>query len=146
MSSNSLNYKNPLNIKEILEDIKNSPTIVDIKPILEKTFPNWIVGGMLGYSKDYSYLEKNWEEICKIVGTPKAQIVIVDKIPQGEEYTLIHIFTEILTKTGFCVRTTNDLFPCKKCGLALPQEEFYDKLITKNIIVPSRWSTICENC
>jgi hypothetical protein len=142
-------YKDPENVNEILEKIRNAPTLGHVKPILDSLYPTWILGSMKAYSNDYSQLQNNWETICKLSKVKPTEIIIVDFIvyDKSESHTLIKIFSEILTKSGFCVRSKNEFLSCKKCGLALPSESLYDSMKQNNIkSIPSRWMPVCENC
>lgn len=140
-------YIDPPNTFEILEKLRTLPTLGDVKYFIEETFPDWIIDGMLGYSSDYPHLQSNWEFICRQIGVDTKQIVIVDYMAMDENHTVIRTFAELMSRVGFCVRRKEDLFPCKNCRLALPQPEFYDLLVLKGVKdIPSRWSTVCENC
>jgi hypothetical protein len=140
-------YIDPPNVEEIIEKIKNLPTLGDIKPLLDEIFPNWMVGTIDEYSDDYPSLKKNWKTICKTLKVPRTQILLIDNdLNIDENHKLVCLFSEILTKSGFCVRSKNHLFPCKKCGKALAQPMLYDLLKEKGIQTPSVWSPICENC
>ena len=142
------NYEDPNNVEDIIEEIKSLPTLGDIKPLVDKYFPGWIIGTLDGYSKDYMFLENNWRTVCNMMNIKPLKIMIVDSnIVLDSSHKLISLFSEILTKSGFCVRSKNHLLPCKKCGRALPQPEFYDVLKTNNNFkIPRIWSTVCENC
>ena len=142
-------YKDPENVNEILEKIKNAPTLGHVKPVLDSLYPGWILGNIKGYSKDYPQLQNNWETICKLSKVKPLEIIIVDFIVYDklDKFTLIKIFSEILTKSGFCVRSKDEFFPCKKCGLALPTDILYDNMKQNNSkSIPSKWMPICENC
>lgn len=142
-----MSYNDPPNVDSIIEEIKQLPTLGDIKPLLDKYFPDWIVGSIDEYSKDYLVLEKNWKHVCGKLKVKPANIIIVNaNIVLDDNHKLISLFSEILTKTGFCVRSKNHLFPCKKCGRALPQPEFYDILKNNYANIPGKWSVVCENC
>jgi hypothetical protein len=140
-------YCDPPNVDEILEQIRNLPTLGDIKPLVDEYFPGWLIGTIDEYSKDYPSLDKNWKTICNKLNVRPAKIIIVDcNMMLDDKHKLISLFSEILTKSGFCVRSKNHLFACKKCGRALAQPEFYDLLKTNNNVVPQIWSVICEKC
>lgn len=141
-------YNDPENLDDILTKIKLAPTLGDVKPILDSLYPTWIVGNMKGYSKDYPLLQKNWETICDLSRVKPIEIIIVDFIlyNQDNKHTLLHVFSEILTKSGFCVRSKDEFAPCKKCGLAIPSDVLYDMMKQNHHNIPYRWSTVCENC
>ena len=141
-------YNDPENLEEILSKIKSAPTLGDIKPILESLYPTWIIGSMKGYSKDYPLLQKNWETICDLSKVKPLEIIIVDFIlyNQDKKHTLLHVFAEILTKSGFCVRSKDEFSPCKKCNLAIPSDVLYDMMKKNHHNIPFRWSPVCEKC
>jgi len=139
-------YLDPENVIEIKEEIKNTPTLGDLKIILDKTFPDWVQGFINDYSDDYPNLKQHWMNICfenKV--TPK-QIMIVDFVSFEDNYSLIRIFSEILTLSGFCVRSKNELFSCKNCGKAIPQSHVYNLLKEGGQDIPDLWRTTCSNC
>jgi hypothetical protein len=141
------NYVDPPNVESIIEEIKQLPTLGDIKPLVDKYFPEWIVGSINEYSRDYLMLENNWKNVCKKLNVKPTNIIIVDSnIVLDDNHKLVSLFSEILTKSGFCVRSKHHLFPCKKCGRALPQPEFYDILKSNHANIPGKWSVVCENC
>lgn len=141
-------YRDPGNRDEIIESIKNCPTVGDAKKIIDKVFPGWIVKYLEGYSEDYTIMDKHWETVCKKTGTTKKQIMIVDDVKNDEQHKLVKFFCEFFTVCGFCVRMKREYFPCEKCGLALAQPCLYD--ILKNdsdkYSLPERWSKICTSC
>lgn len=139
-------YLDPDNVNDIKEEIKNAPTLGDLKNILDKVFPSWIQGFINDYSEDYPELRKHWENICFENQTQPKQIILVDFISFDESYSLIRIFAEILTLSGFCIRSKNELFSCKKCGKALPQSHVYNLIKESGQTVPEVWRTICSNC
>ena len=140
-------YANPENTQDILKLISTLPTLGDVKPVLEETFPGWIVGGMPYYSSDYQHLQKNWEMMCKAMSVKPVQIVIVDELYFDDEHSLLQVFGDIMTQSGFCVRRKEEFFPCKKCGAALPQPGLYDIMKEKGVAsLPNRWFPICTNC
>lgn len=140
-------YIDPPDVETIINEIKNLPTLGDIKPLVDKYFPEWIIGTIEGYSKDYIFLENNWKNVCNKMNVSPTKIIIVDSnIMMDGNHKLISLFAEILTKSGFCVRSKNHFFACKKCGRALPHTETYDIFKNNNNIIPETWSTICEKC
>jgi hypothetical protein len=151
MESKNLNdkYGDPPNVDEVLQLIKSFPSLGDVVHLVEQYYPDWILGIMSGYSIDYPTLTQNWEEIClKNNVTPK-QIVVCQGIYFDSSHLVLKTFSEILTLSGFCVRTKNDLFPCNKCGLALPQSHLYDLLKEKveyEDDIPPVWSVLCQDC
>ena len=139
-------YRDPANVAEIITSIKEAQTLGDCIKIVETHYPNWILGIMDGYSSDYPSLDKNWEEICSKNRIEKKKIVLVEYCFFDDSHRLISVVCEILTLSGFCVRTKNDLFPCNSCGYALPQSHVYDLLKGKGEQIPENWSVYCEKC
>jgi hypothetical protein len=140
-------YQDPENVDEIIDEIKKLPTIGDIKPIVDKYFPKWIIGTIYDYSEDYPTLRSNWHTVCNMMKVKPTQIMVVDSdLVFDTNHKLIVLLSEILTRSGFCVRSKNHIFSCKNCGKGIPQSTVYDLLKSKNIKVPNVWSTICEKC
>lgn len=138
-------YKDPSNVQNIKEEIKNSPTVKEIKNIIDRVFPEWIKGIIEDYSDDYIDLKRNWLSVCLKHNTEPKAILLVDFISFHDDYSLIKIFCEIFTQLGFCVRSWKELFGCQKCGKALPQRQFYN-IIKKQYSVPDEWRNTCVGC
>ena len=99
MSEYDDKYIDPPNIEEILEQIKNMPTLGDIKVLLDQIFPDWLVGTIDEYSKDYPTLNKNWKDVCKMIGVPTLQIILINNnMIIDDNHKLICFLSEILTK------------------------------------------------
>ena len=121
MSDN--NYYDPVNKQEIIDNINKSPTLKDVKDILDETFPTLFIGIMKKYSDDYTHLQENWNKICKQIGINTTQIIIFDDFPYDdteEKHELAKLFSECFTKAGFSVRRKSEYIPCKTCDLAIP--------------------------
>jgi hypothetical protein len=140
------NFIDPRNTPQIIEKIKSLPTLGDIKPLLDETFPDWIIGSMTEYSSDYPHLQRNWETICKTAKIKPVGIVIVKDIVFDDNHTLIQMFAETLTKAGFVVRRKGELMPCDNCNSAIPHPNLYDKMKLGGLPVPKRWARTCMNC
>ena len=63
-----------------------------------------------------------------------------------QEHTLLRVFCDILTRTGFCVRKQDDLISCRVCNTAIPCKELYELLRIKNVRIPEKWSDTCSSC
>ena len=87
-------FIDPKDTPQIIEKIKSLPTLGDIKPLLDETFPGWIVGSMERYSMDYPHLQKNWETMCNSAGTKPAGIVLVKEIYFDDKHSLLQFFGE----------------------------------------------------
>lgn len=139
-------FLDPRDTPQIIEKIKTLPTLGDIKPLLDETFPDWIIGSMERYSSDYPHLQKNWETICRSAGTQPAGIVIVKDVVFDSRHTLVQIFAETLTRVGCVVRRKGELLPCDKCDAAIPHPNLYDSMKARGLPVPKRWARTCMNC
>jgi hypothetical protein len=140
-------YKDPENLNEIMEEIKQAPTLKELHEIMMKIWPQWIVGFLDEYSDDYPSLTQNWLELCgKLKTTPK-QIVVVQYICFDKpDYNLNRLFGETLTRCGFCVRQQNEIVPCPGCKKALPTDHLYELLKDKGSQVPEEWTMKCAGC
>ena len=140
-------YKDPENIKEILEQVKNTEKHNDIVKLIDNIFPGWILGWCEKYSSDYSHFQNNWRFVCKKMALSPLKVVIVDKIVfDNAEYSLIRVFCELLTLCGHSVRRKEEFIGCKVCGDAIPTELIYKQLIERQINVPGFWNIKCVNC
>jgi hypothetical protein len=142
-------YLDPPNVEEILDQIKSCPTLGDVVQTVTRLYPDWILGVLPDYSPDYPILTENWHNICFKNNVEPKKIVLVQSIYFDDIHVILKTFSEILTLSGFCVRTKNDLFACNKCGLALPQSHLYDLLKEKVEDIddiPPVWSVLCEDC
>lgn len=139
-------YLDPVNVEEIKEQIKNAPTLKELKDILDKLYPTWIKGIIKDYSIDYPTLKQHWHNICFENNVSPKEIMLVDFISFDDSYSIIRIFCEILTLSGFCIRTNNEIFSCKSCGNALVQSNYYNVLKDSGQSIPDVWRTTCTNC
>jgi hypothetical protein len=53
------------NTPQIIEEIKNAETHDEVVDIINKTFPEWIIGWPKRYSLDYPHFQNNWDFECK---------------------------------------------------------------------------------
>ena len=144
-----MNYSNnPENVDEIIEQIKNSPNIGEIKKIFDNYYPNFIKNIFDNYSDDYPNLKSNWDTICKKCNTTPKKIILVEEINlvDFKNNKLINIYNEILTRVGFCVRKEKDFIGCKVCNKAIPCIELYNILKVNGNYIPNKWSNICSKC
>ena len=139
-------FIDPPNLNEIIDIIKNCPTMKDINDLLYEIYPRWIILYLDRYSDDYPHLQNNWENITSQYNTKKCQIVIVDKIINDDNHTLINIFAEIYTKCGFIIRTKDEIIPCEKCFSAIPNIETYENMKKSGLDVPELWLRVCQKC
>lgn len=137
-------YQDPDNTVEILLDIKNSPTIGDVKNLMDKTFPGLFITVLPSFSEDYPHLNDNWLKICKSLNTTPKQIIILDNY--NEDSTLIQKFCECFTTAGFCVRKKMEFIPCQNCSKAIPSIPVYDLFKSNNFNIPKTYLSVCQNC
>ena len=139
-------YKNPENKDVIFKKILESKTCGDLYELIKQVYPDWICGNIKSYSKDYPHLQQNWEYVCNKINTKHTEILVVNYIGKGDDYTLLNTFCELMTTAGFCVRRKEELIGCYVCGLAIPVLELWKEFHTKGLPVPSQWSKQCSNC
>lgn len=140
------NFIDPENIDEIMEKIKTIPDLNGINDLIKKIYPDWVITFLDKYSNDYPHLEKNWDQVTKDNNITKSKIMIIDNIFKDDKHTLINIFTDIYTRSGFIVRTKFEIFPCQVCNAAIPNINFYNKMKELKLEVPDIWSDKCTNC
>lgn len=140
-------YRDPDNMEEIIERVKNTEKHNDVVDIINKVFPGWILGWPKKYSKDYIHFQNNWEFVCKKTNSSPLRVVIVDKIVFDDpNYKLVRMFCELLTLCGHSVRRKEEFIGCKVCGDAIPTHEIYKQLVDRKINVPSFWNLKCVDC
>ena len=144
-------YKNPYNSESILTFIKEAKTHDEVIKIINNVFPSWIIGCSKQYSVDYPHFTRNWESVCTKIppaGSCKPlDIIIIDELVfNDKDWSLIQMFSELLTMFGHSVRRKEEFFECKFCGNILPTEIVYKKLKNAGVPVPLFWSMKCKNC
>lgn len=132
------NYIDPDNTTELILKIKNSPTLGEVKNLMDKTFPGLFVTVLPSFSDDYPHLNKNWKTICDSIPTTPKQVMILDNY--SEDCTLVKVFTECFTTAGFAVRRKCEFIPCENTGKAVPSEGVYQLFKEKGFTVPESWS------
>ena len=99
------------------------------------------------YSIDYPHFTKNWENVCNTIKCKPLDIIIIDEIIfNDKDYSIVQMFSELLTVFGHSVRRKEEFFECKFCSSILPNKNVYDKLKNANIKTPPYWSMKCNNC
>jgi hypothetical protein len=146
IKENTDKYSNPSNTDEIMEELKNAKTMGEVKELVDRVFPEWFVTTMDSFSTDYSQFNDTWSGICKKIGVKQAQIIIVEEVERGDNYSLIQNFAECFTKAGFAVRKKMQFIPCAKCNKALPSLLFYNMLKEKKFPVLDSWNSNCQKC
>lgn len=125
-----------------MSDITKLKNIQDVFDYIENKHPGWIVGMFNNYSADYPELHDNWLKVCNAFKTVPQKIIIIERLELDDHYT----FAELLSQTGFVVRTRHEFNPCSKCGSILPTKQIYDKLRENNKHTPDKWSDCCIKC
>jgi hypothetical protein len=136
----------PPNKNEILQQLSTLSTAGDTEKFINTHFPGWLVYSLEGYSKDYSYLQGNWEKICQMTNTVPQKIILVSDIKFDEEHVATSVIAEFMTRNGYCVRRSAEFIACSKCERALPCRELWTLMKEKGMPVPAVWSNHCRNC
>jgi len=139
-------YSDPENIKDIMESLKTMPTIGDIKILIDKTFPNWIITTVTKYSSDYPHLTMNWSKITKKTKVIPTEIIIVEEMSFDDNHTLLGVFADILSQSGFSVRAKTDYIPCGVCNAAIPSPIIHSQFKNLGIKCPTTWAPKCSSC
>ena len=98
------------------------------------------------FSKDYPHMENNWNSLITKHNMRKSQIIIVNYLIDDNYHRLINIFAELFTRSGFVIRTKDELFPCELCNSAIPSLVVYNKMKEQNLNIPENWSKKCSTC
>lgn len=123
-------------------DITQLKTIHEVIKYIQEKHPQWIVGMFDAYSDDYSELTENWCKLCDTFKAKPQRIIIVRSFELDDHYS----YAELLTRTGFVIRTQFEFIPCSVCNKILPTEEIYRKLKEARKRVPDVWRTTCSSC
>ena len=134
------NYTDPENTVELILKIKNSPTLGEVKNLMDTTFPELFVTVLPKFSNDYPHLNKNWKRICDSIPTTPKEVMILDNY--SEDCTLVKAFAECFTMAGFAVRRKSEYIPCEQTGVAVPSEAIYHLFKEKGFTVPETWSPV----
>lgn len=139
-------YINPDNVDDIFKKITQAPTLGDLNKLLTTYFPTWIMMNYKEYSDDYPSLTSNWDTLCDQFNAKKQLILLVEECKFDKEHSLLMVFSDILTRSGFCIRKYHDFLPCKVCNKLIPCKELYELLEMKNVKIPEFWSDKCTLC
>ena len=123
-------------------DITQLKTMKEVFDYINNKHPGWIINMYDDYSKDYSELHDNWMKLCESFKAQPQKIILIERLELDDHFN----FAELLSQTGFVVRTKYEFTPCSKCNLLLPTQQIYDKLKENHKVVPEVWSTFCSNC
>ena len=139
-------YTNPPETEKIMEELKNCKTLGEVKSLADRVFPDWFITTMARFCEDYPHFQNNWNLVCQKIGVKHTEVMIVEEVEQGPQYTLVQNFAECFTRAGFAVRKKMEFVPCSKCGVAVPSQLVYKQLQEKNITIPQEWSATCSSC
>jgi hypothetical protein len=113
-------------------------------------FPDWIVEQTQKYAKEYETLEQNWHRLCAQWKTVPRAILIVEYLPQPEQYAdyqLLLAFCNHLTRMGYVIRQRTDLQRCPNCGCAILSRFVHGFLKQRGSkMIPAVWSSYCIDC
>lgn len=149
MATNTIEskYSDPDNVEEVITELKSYRTLGEVKELIDRTFPDWQVAVLTGFCEGYPHLTLNWQTLCKRIGVPCTQIIIVRKLAFDEDHMLLRTFVECLTRAGFAVKRMVDYVPCTKCEkIAVPTPQIHNLMKEKGIAVPEVNMPICKNC
>jgi hypothetical protein len=134
-------YSDPFGTSEIIEELKNTPTLGRVFDIVNRVFPTWMVTTVDNYSVDYPELTSTWVIAASTIGVRPTKIIIVDYLhPSSDGYTLIGTFAELFTRAGFMVRRNVEFLCCGVCTSLIPRQIVYDMMKDSGKSVPSIWA------
>jgi hypothetical protein len=125
-----------------MSEITQLKTIHEVLEHIQQKHPGWIVGMFEDYSDDYRELHNNWVRLCDTFKASPQRIIIIRSFDLDDHYS----YAELLTKTGFVIRTQYEFIPCSVCHKILPTREIYEKLKDAKKNVPDVWSETCSSC
>ena len=125
-----------------MSDITKLRTIQEVLEYIQSKHPGWIIDMYDGYSSDYKELSDNWVKVCDTFKTSPQRIILIERFELDDHYN----FAELLTQTGFVIRTRYEFSPCPKCNLIIPTQQIYEKLKESKKSVPEVWSQSCSTC
>jgi len=143
----SSKYQDPDNKEEILNDLKNCPTLGHVNELINKVFPDWQVGAFSGFCSGYPHLNNNWHGLCARVGVKPTEVLAVRELNFEEDHIVLRTFVECLTRAGFAVRKMTDYVPCSVCStIAVPTPSIHEVMKEKGITVPDNNVPTCMKC
>ena len=138
-------FADPTNLEDVMDSIRNAPTLGDVKHVIEAVFAQeWLLGVSSSYGTGYDDLNLNWIKVCSEIGVQPAQIAIVkmDIIDATNETKkdfrqrkLVAFLCELLTRAGFCVRSTNMFTVCIACNRVIPTEHVHNLLRAEGMMM-----------
>lgn len=140
-------YRDPDNIDELMNEIKECPNISAIMDFIHKYIPGWFVTLLDSYSGDYPHFQETWIKLCIHMEISPTKIMIVDEMIFDDNHKLIRTLSELFTRCGFSVKRKLEFIPCEVCGRAIPTEFVYQKLKRENRRdLPEKYSEYCTSC
>lgn len=91
---------------------------------VQRNSPEWIREEAVDYADEYPKYKENWSKVCSITHSPPRKILIVEKVmfdlfDPRNEYTVLKMISEILTRCGYCIRRKQEFTLCQTCRLAI---------------------------
>ena len=123
-------------------EVNELPTIKDVFDLIQSKYPNWIVDLVDRYSEDYPHLQNNWKKLAEISKMKMNKIVIVENFENEDQLS----FAELLSQSGFVVRTKTEFIPCTVCHSAIPTKTIYNKMKENIKQIDFEWNNKCRNC
>jgi len=123
-------------------EITQLRTMQEVLEHIQQKFPGWIVNMYDAYSNDYTELNENWKKVCDIFKAQPQRIILVENLKDDEHFS----FAELLTQSGFVVRTVHEFGSCPVCNKVIPKLNIYNKLKELKKQIPHDWSDKCIDC
>lgn len=141
-------YKDPEDISDIISKLESEDFVKEeyLREIIDSVFPGWILYFLDNYSEDYPHLQSNWEIMMQRYNMTRGKIVIVDYFIVDDNHKLIQLFGELYTRMGYIVRTKHEIFSCKLCSSAIPNEDIHMRMKAAKLKVPEVWLNCCQKC
>ena len=139
-------YIDPPNADELIQKFNTLTDQKEVEDFIETNFPKWIIQSLPNYSKDYYYLDRNWNTICKKLGVKKQKIILVQEIVFDERHRVLNHIAEEITKKGYVVRRFDEFGYCPVCVGAIPCIEIWHLMKEKGLPVPLNWNSFCQGC
>ena len=138
-------------MEEEIKKIIESDSEIEIRELIDKIAPNWLIGTYDSYSDDYPHLTNNWKAMCKNLNTTPQKIVIVKNIPLDEKdndklFKPKLAICEVLTIKGYIIRREEEIVGCLECNKAIPNSIIYNQLPKDKMTLPPKWSSRCTTC
>lgn len=139
-------FIDPPNATEVIQEVLQLTIPEKIQDYIENVYPGWLVYALDKYSDDYPHLQANWKKICELSNVKPKKIVLVADIKFDDSHKVIRAFCEYMTKCGYVVRRAGEFVACGSCMAAIPCQDIYKLLKSKNLPVPKIWSNRCNSC